>query len=334
MKEEFVTLAHSWNGEQLDGWYYSRKLNGWGCVWDGGISRGLKAAVVPWYYQGGDKETPESTGLFTIGRADKFGIRPKVIHAPNWWIDKLPKNIPLHGELWCDDDLAFIKSVCGQGIAGRSDPRWSKVKFMVYNSKPFGTFPLIHSFLQQNNIPLESLINRNNFTWSCRMHNVKMILEGLPADNVEVVKQTRMTYTTSMEELATMVDNHGWEGLMFVNPFSYYANHRSKDLLKYKPEFETEATVVGYANGNARHIGRMGAIQCELTWDMKVTSFTGGLGEHVGRKVNFEIGGGFSDAEREWDYVKSKWPIGGEIHFKFFGITRDGIPFSCNKIGD
>jgi len=328
MKKEFAMLAHSYAGEDITGWLYSRKLNGWGCVWDGGITRGMLASDIPWYYRGGDKTVPLSTGLWTIGRANKDGMRPKVINAPDWWLDTLPRNISLHGELWYQDRLDVVKSICGQGIGGCNDARWHMIDYFIYNSKPYALFEGVSKIHPDPS----DLINRSNLTWAMRMQNVRAILEVGSYPHCRYLQQTRVYSKEQVVELAAKADSLGWEGLMFINPHSFYEDRRSSNLLKYKPEFDAEAIIVGSVEGKNRHEGRMGALMCEITWDDKVTSFTGGLGIHVGRKVNFEIGGGFSDEERDWDHVTEHWPIGGEIHFKFFGVTKDGIPFSCNNI--
>jgi len=331
MKKEFAMLAATYNGSQaVVGKMISRKLNGWGCIWDGGVTRGQLATNVPWYFEGGDKRltyTVRSTGLWTIGRADKNGIRPKVIEAPKWYLDQLPLDVPLHGELWKDDDLGYVKSVCGQGIDGKYDPRWHNIQYMVYNVKPYVCFPGIASFRGPSN-PFWF-----NEMWERRMDAAKKSV-WYSYDNFfnigQFLKQERIDSQEYFNNYVEHAMNEGWEGAMVVNPLSLYECYRSSALLKVKPEFDIEATVTGYTDGDKRHTGRMGAVSCVLVWDERVVDFTGGRQEFVGREVRFKVGGGFSDGQREWDWVKSTYPIGSQIHFTFLGVSNDAIPFSCN----
>ena len=102
-KEEFGQLSHYWGGtpENLVGRFGSRKYNGFSVLWDGGVTRGMLAKDVPWYYKGGDKDGVVSTGLWSLGR----NMKPKVLRAPDLWLNQLPVSVPLHGELWNNDCL-------------------------------------------------------------------------------------------------------------------------------------------------------------------------------------------------------------------------------------
>jgi len=139
---EFGMLAHHWNGslEQVQGWYASRKYNGWSALWDGGITRGMLAEEVPWYYKGKDRPIV-STGLWTLGRTPNSNeIKPKVIQAPSYFLNKLPPNIPVHGEIsYLDkngyDRLHMVKRVCGMKFG--YNPLWYSLKFRAFHVKPY-----------------------------------------------------------------------------------------------------------------------------------------------------------------------------------------------------
>ena len=132
-KQEFGQLSHHWSEsfDQVVGWLVSRKYDGRSVLWDGGYTRGMPAENVPWYYKGKTKQTT-STGLWTLGRDNK----PKVQPAPDYFLDKLPKGIPVHGEIWYNDRLNLV----GQIISFKqySKPAWKLFKFIAFNSKPFG----------------------------------------------------------------------------------------------------------------------------------------------------------------------------------------------------
>lgn len=95
----------------------------------------------------------------------------------------------------------------------------------------------------------------------------------------------------------------GAEGLMLRQPGSLYETKRSSTLLKVKPWEDAEAVVTGHSAGRGRHKGRMGAMNVRMG------------------DLEFEIGTGFSDAERE-----NPPAIGATISFSFTGKTDRGVP--------
>jgi hypothetical protein len=286
------------------GWYVSRKLNGYAALWDGGITRGDLAEEIPWYNRGGDwrrKEVIYSTGLWTLDG--------KVIKAPNWWLDMLPSNIPIHGELWADDNKSISAVSRSLDVY---DTRWSQLLFMVYNVKPYECWCMSP----------EASLHINNSPWHIRMAK----LQGIENATVTMLKQEKVTSVDFLQEQIAMATAYGWEGLMLINPDSYYECKRSHNLVKIKPVYDYEATVISYIGGKGKYAGHMGALVVEVTWDDQVTSFHGGRKEFVGKRVRFNVGGGFSDSQRDWNYVKEYFPAGAQITINFQEVGVNGCP--------
>jgi len=97
------------------------------------------------------------------------------------------------------------------------------------------------------------------------------------------------------------------EGLMLAAPGRPHRGGRCADILKVKKFHTDEAKVVGHKMGKGRHEGRLGALQC--------VTRAGAL---------FDLGGGFSDIERE-GYVSS-YPVGTVVEFKYFEMSDHGVP--------
>ena len=98
MKQECVQLAQHYKPAKhfIGGWLMSEKLDGFRFIWDGGITRGMRADSISWANTTKDKTPKYATGLWTRYH--------KPIYAPKWWLDQLPE-IPLDGEGWtCRDD--------------------------------------------------------------------------------------------------------------------------------------------------------------------------------------------------------------------------------------
>ena len=83
----------------------------------------------------------------------------------------------------------------------------------------------------------------------------------------------------------------------------YHAG-RSPALLKLKPQHDAEALVLAHLAGRGKHAGRMGAL--------RVRSEDG---------VEFQLGTGFSDAERA-----APPPPGSWVTFTHRGFTAEGVP--------
>ena len=150
--------------------------------------------------------------------------------------------------------------------------------------------------------------------------------------NIGLLHQIQIHYhtpiVTQLEAYTkVLTDKYGKiEGLMLVNPNSYYEFKRSKNLLKVKPTYDMEATVIEQTAGEGKHEGRMGAVVVKLTWDDKVSSVYGGTERMTNKTVIFSIGGGFSDSDREQNWV------GRRIKFSYYGVTENAVPVSANYL--
>jgi len=325
MKQEFAMLAHHAEmGGNYVGWYASRKLDGWGCVWDGGVTTGMNGSDVPWNYVGADDPDRKATGLWTIGRADKYGIKPKIISAPEEFINQLPKGIPLHGELWKDDDRDFVQSVCSKLNPVLSE--WKKIIFYIYNVKPYECW--IKQGLNwdfQNNVQVE------NQAWLDRMKEAHEVVNK--TEQVEFLPQYKIEQENDLDALWAIAKEEKWEGLCLINPFSKYETERSHSLLKMKTEYDTEAYCISWTEGKGRHVGRVGALICKLIWGEKVSTIKGGSDELIGKEIIFKVAGGLSDKEREFNNVESKY-IDKWLKIKFNGLAGNGRPPSASITGE
>lgn len=328
---EFGQLSHHWNGslEQIQGWFCSRKYNGWSTFWDGGITRGMLAEEVPWYYQGRDKQIM-STGLWSMGRTPKADeIRPKVIQAPKYFTNELPKNVPVHGELWFDDRLDIVKKTCGMKYG--YNPMWYNIKFMAFNIKPYYLWEEIEQIPKYANI-LEKIDTNKPDTFMC-IENITLkeamgYLNQFSNETFNPVHMWHIKNEADLKQSQKIALKYMWEGLMFANPVGKYECKRSHNNLKWVEPYETEAAVYNYEDGKTgKNIGKVGAIKATLVWDEKVTSIRGGKESFIGREANFCISG-LTDAER--NDVKKIHPIGSKIKFSFKDISTHGIPQSCN----
>ncbi|CAN5719469.1 hypothetical protein BH11MYX1_BH11MYX1_48210 [soil metagenome] len=120
---------------------------------------------------------------------------------------------------------------------------------------------------------------------------------------------------TGMDHLRTeleRVEALGGEGLMLRQPGSKYIPGRSTTLLKVKTFHDAEAKVIGHDAGKGKHKGRLGALVAQLP-----------------DGVRFNVGTGFTDAEREHPPA-----IGAVITFRYQELSNDGVPRFPSYVGE
>ena len=118
------------------------------------------------------------------------------------------------------------------------------------------------------------------------------------------VPQFRVATARALQQRLDEVLRIGGEGLMLHRADALWQSGRSGALLKLKPLHDAEAVVIGHQPGRGKHAGRLGAL--------RVRTPDG---------VEFDLGTGFSDAERE-----APPPLGSAVTYTFRGLTERGVP--------
>ena len=197
-----LLLANVWN-PSIDptGWWMSEKYDGLRGYWDG---RQL------WSRKG------------------------KVIHAPDYFLAELPRDIALDGELWIG--RGQFEETTSTVLAETPDDRWKSVHFMVFDApKAKGTFEERMQFLQA------TLPKENRFA--------------------KLVVQRRCQGTAQLLAERDRIVELGGEGLMLRQPESEYEPGRSPTLLKVKLYDDAEATVIAHQPGEGKFAGKLGSLR-------------------------------------------------------------------------
>lgn len=132
------------------------------------------------------------------------------------------------------------------------------------------------------------------------------LVECLPSLDapVRLLEQSRCQGHEHLRETLRSIEAMGGEGLMLRQPASLYEAGRSTTLYKVKSFHDAEATVIEHLPGAGRHKGRMGALLVALP-----------------DGIQFSVGTGFSDAQRE-----NPPPPGSLITFRYQELTDRGAP--------
>jgi DNA ligase-1 len=137
-----------------------------------------------------------------------------------------------------------------------------------------------------------------------RMARAEKWFAAYPSDYAFVLPQQIVRSRDHLQEELRRVEGLGGEGLMVRRPDAFYHAGRSAGILKVKSFQDAEAVVVAHIPGSGRNRGRLGSLRVELD-----------------NGIQFRIGSGFSDAERE-----DPPPVGEVVTFKHYGFYPSGIP--------
>ncbi|KAJ3186550.1 hypothetical protein HDU85_007370 [Gaertneriomyces sp. JEL0708] len=223
-----LLLANSWDlDKDPTGWWVSEKLDGVRALWD-----------------------PKSkTFLSRLGNP---------FTAPDWFIEGLPANMSLDGELFAgrgkfSETVSVVKTI--------NSKQWHKIKFHVFDAPSIGSQP-----------------------FEQRIEEIKKYFAsttGILDETVHIVEQQRCAGPQDLLDQLKSIEAKGGEGLMLREFGSAYEGKRSATLRKVKTFYDAEAKVVGYEPGKGKHKGSTGALKCVM---------------ESGKE--FKIGTGLSDQER------------------------------------
>ena len=314
MNRELVMLAHKYDGERYSvaGKYMSIKLDGERCFWDGGISRGKAKRSVPWANNDKDERYREeqiSTGLWS-----RYG---NVIHAPDWWLDALPKTF-LDGELYLDRGrFEETRSIVSTIIPSNE---WSKIQFRVFDAPQ-------RQFFQSgriNNPQFKKMISEDECmafiaqscltfgplrTFEQTVDYLQMLWLDAGVQHVwRPLEQVKLLASEdkAIDQMLTALNEEvllGGEGLMIRSSSSIWLPVRNGHLLKVKAFDEGEGTIISWTLGEGKLSGMVGAYIIE--WE----------GER------FKLSG-FTEDER----TIGRFTIGDKLRFRYRGLTSGGLP--------
>jgi len=339
-------LAHKFDPKKhgIGGWFLSEKLDGMRAFWDGGISRGLPKTEVPWANTAKDaryKKKQISTGLWS-----RLG---NVIHAPGWWLDKLP-NVMLDGELWHgvrgDGQRQILTKIVKPLIPGLD---WKRVKYHIFDLPPPKAvfrdgrltaphFRKVFKGIREWEYGASLAYEPHGLTrFEKTVDKIHNICDGRIAlfhPQQRLPFQTAKANAIIEDELVRVCGLKG-EGLMLRKPESYWEPRRVKTILKVKKIDDAEGIVTGFITGRetdkgSKLLGLMGALV--LSYKGKRLELSG----FTDAERALEATKGDGDATR-WaecnpgkevpDWISSvEFPRGSTITFQYRGTSLDGIP--------
>ena len=340
-KRYFTMLAHVFKPKkhQAAGALISEKLEGMRAIWDGGVSRGVRKWDVP--YANIDKDERFLVDQVATGLWSRLG---NVIHAPDWWLDQLPKT-PLDGEMWIGRGqwqrmMSIVKDL-------EPGPGWREVGYYCFD------MPSPDTMLADGMVEFRHKQTRL-FLGTLEWYKERAKLDYWPKgttpfrstytllqrhlEGCEIAFAHRQSFLPYghfaldvVDELVADIVGEGGEGCILRDPDSTWKQNRCHTLVKCKIYLDDEATVIGYTTGRqtdrgSRLQGMMGAL----------------ILNYKGKRLEIS---GFTDKERQFnsadarawavenpgqdapEWIEAKmFPRGKEITFKYRSLSDDKIP--------
>lgn len=294
--------------KMLGTWIMLRKYKGVQAIWDGGITRKRSLREIPFVSKTNKHDI--STGLWSIGRNGK----PKVIPAPNSWLNCLPKNIPICGELWYNDSESKVMSIITQHNSSTYNRfLWERIKFISFNIRPYNlwTVDKYSPPDKYNNINFNKAFNI--LTDICSYSSILILPKNKLLDS-----------TNNWKKFKQYAIENKWEGVVLQNLSTKYKIGISKDTVKWKKIYDHEVKILNYTKGKGKYINNIGALIVSLIWGENAQTILGGESANLSGKIIFELSGGLIDEDRIFPHKRCS--IGTTLKIKFNGITRYGVP--------
>lgn len=201
-----------------------------------------------------------------------------VINAPDWFIKDLPKT-ELDGELWLGRGQFDALS----GAVRKTVPieaEWQGISYHIFElPNATGTFEI-------------------------RAKRIVDIVKKANLPHLKAVIQFRLKDESALKLRLNQVVKNGGEGLMLHLADAPYLTGRNVALIKLKPLFDAEATVIAHTMGKGKYNGKLGALMVETP-----------------EGIRFKLGSGFSDAQRE-----NPPKIGSLVTYTYKDKTKTGKP--------
>jgi DNA ligase-1 len=326
MKAHKKTTGHNITPD----WTWSIKLDGIRAFWDGGITRGRE-------------DVPFAFGEFASGL---WSINGNIIHAPDWFLDQLPK-VPCDGELWAGPgNFQLVSSYVRKQVP--IDEEWEAIKYMVYDFPGLADVYCPSKMLTLATLKVDCTPSLHQYMMNAASERYKDFLISAPLptninghaicrSNVcDYVDQMPVpSYRFIMDSVMPKLLENKHEGIVFRHRDLTWTPIRSNYLVKEKPFSDSEALVIGLTFGRETELGSklkglMGALK--VRWNNKeflVSGFTDNE-----RRLDCTI-----DSESATQYAIEHageeapnfigayyFPRGSIITFKYRELSDDGIP--------
>lgn len=317
MNREFVMLGvdrpDRWEHKvNLSDYYCSEKLDGVRAIWIP-WTRGMDFQSVPFANKFKDNRDYECSGLWSR--------KMKPICAPDWFVEKLPTQMVVDGELFVGRG-EFQQAVSIVRKMTPDDAEWGRVKYCLFDipevDSVFSVGKIRCDIKQYVTIyPTMSPLVGVNYKFrdfESVVRQLGTIVKEINCSHVEIVEQTALPLSQTaavgwLKERLAVTFDVGGEGLMLRHRNRLWHPKRDDTLIKLVDKLESVGAIMAWNMGEGRLTGKMGSLS--VKWNDKY----------------FDIGTGFTDSERLMEGDKPMFfKLGQSVKFNYRELTDDGVP--------
>ena len=172
-----------------------------------------------------------------------------IIQAPAWFTKNLPK-IAMDGELWLGrGQFDTLSGAVRKDVP--IDAEWQSITYNIF---------------ELPNMP---------GTFETRAKRIAEIVKQANLPQLKAVAQFRLKDQSILNARLKQVVKNGGEGLMLHRADAQYITGRNDVLLKLKPLYDAEATVIAYTQGKGKFKGKLGALVVETPEGIRFKLGTG-----------------------------------------------------------
>ena len=207
-----------------------------------------------------------------------YSRQGNIINAPTWFTKDLPKT-PLDGELWLSHgEFDALSGAVRKDVP--IDTEWQQITYNIFE------------------------LPNGKGTFEARAKRIVEIVKKANLKHLKAVQQFKVKDDAALNLRLKQVVKNGGEGLMLHLASAEYTTGRSAALIKLKPLYDAEATVIEHTAGKGKYKGKLGALVVKTT-----------------EGIIFKLGTGLSDAQRE-----NPPKIGSLVTYTYKDKTKNGKP--------
>lgn len=207
-----------------------------------------------------------------------YSRQGNIINAPTWFTKDLPKT-PLDGELWLSHgEFDALSGAVRKDVP--IDTEWQQITYNIFE------------------------LPNGKGTFEARAKRIVEIVKKANLKHLKAVQQFKVKDEAALNLRLEQVVKNGGEGLMLHLASAEYTTGRSAVLIKLKPLYDAEATVIEHTAGKGKYKGKLGALVVKTP-----------------EGITFKLGTGLSDAQRE-----NPPKIGSLVTYTYKDKTKNGKP--------
>lgn len=136
-----------------------------------------------------------------------------------------------------------------------------------------------------------------------RLEVLENYLSTHPAPFIQIIPQLQVSDSKELMQKLDEITKLGGEGLVLRDKNEPYYTGRNQKAMKLKAYLDRECKIISYTQGEGKFTNQVGSIICQ------------------DEDKSFKIGSGMSE-----DFRKNPPKLGTIITYKYFGLTKKGLP--------